>query len=183
MADGRPRWADAQVSVADPDPRWPELAVDLAASLGAALGPHRRSDVVHVGSTAVPGLRAKPVIDLMVVVDDLEDACSRRRAELVARRWVLVPPALDARPWRRLLVRPTADGGGRAAHLHLLPPGSPRWDEQIAFRDALRADRDLADEYAQLKTDLAAAYADREAYTDGKADFVRRVLADARPAR
>lgn len=76
-----------------------------------------------------------------------------------------------------------ADGGGRAAHLHLLPPGSPRWDEQIAFRDALRADRDLADEYAQLKTDLAAAYADREAYTDGKADFVRRVLADARPAR
>lgn len=70
------------------------------------------------------------------------------------------------------------------AHLHVLGQDTSRWQEQIAFRDALRADPTLHDSYARLKHRLAEAHpADREAYTDGKEDFIRRVLNDgkARP--
>lgn len=65
----------------------------------------------------------------------------------------------------------------RAAHLHVLPADSPRWVEQPAFRDALRDDSALVGRYAELKRALAVEHAiDREAYTEGKADFVRSVL-------
>ncbi len=88
-----------------------------------------------------------------------------------------MPPELDARRWRRLLVKVAA--GHRVAHLHLLDPGTPRWAEQLWFRDRLRARPGLAAEYAQLKRRLAREFADdREAYAEGKAAFVRRVLAE-----
>jgi GrpB-like predicted nucleotidyltransferase (UPF0157 family) len=68
--------------------------------------------------------------------------------------------------------------GHRIAHLHLLEPGTTRWVEQLRFRDRLRAQPALAAEYAELKRRLAREHADdREAYSDGKAAFVRRVLA------
>lgn len=172
MPDGTPAWAYAPVSLADPDPAWADLARVLAAELRTLLADALRSDVVHVGSTAVPGLRAKPVVDLMALVDDP----AVRAEELSAARWFLVSPELDRRPWRRLLVRPTDDERHRLAHLHLMAPGTARWHEQIAFRDRLRARPDLAAEYARLKDALVASTDDREAYTRGKTAFVRRAL-------
>jgi GrpB-like predicted nucleotidyltransferase (UPF0157 family) len=84
---------------------------------------------------------------------------------------------LDLRPWRRFLVKVAA--GHRVAHLHLLDPGTPRWAGQLWFRDRLRACPGLAAEYAELKRRLAREFADdRDAYTKGKAAFVRRVLAE-----
>ena len=86
-----------------------------------------------------------------------------------------VPPDLDQRPWRRFFVK-VADGR-RSAHLHVMSPDSPRWRQQLNFRDALRADPVLTAEYAALKRTLADQYADdREAYTAAKADFIRSVL-------
>jgi GrpB-like predicted nucleotidyltransferase (UPF0157 family) len=94
--------------------------------------------------------------------------------------WHLVPVELDARPWRRLLVLVVDDH--RAAHLHLLLATGRRWHEQLAFRDALRADPELVREYAGLKRALAAEHGtDREAYTAGKEGFVRRVLLRSTP--
>jgi hypothetical protein len=93
-------------------------------------------------------------------------AAERRRLLDLLDPWLLVPPELDARPWRRFLVKVAA--GHRVAHLHLLDPGAPRWAEQMWFRDRLRDRPGLAAEYA----------GDREAYAKGKAAFVRRVLAE-----
>jgi len=169
-----PAWATEHVQVQVWQPAWPRRGAQLCAELDAALAPWRVAPVEHVGSTAVPGLAAKPVLDVQAAVLDLERAGEVAQA-LAPAGWHLVPPELDARPWRRFLVQVV--DGHRAAHLHLLLAGSPRWSEQLAFRDALRADPALVRAYAELKRSLAAQHAtDREAYTDGKAAFVRSVL-------
>ncbi len=123
----------------------------------------------------MPGLAAKPIIDLQVPVAD-PDRIPGLEASLAPHGWHLVPPELDCRPWRRLLVEVV--DGRRAAHLHVLTLDGSRWAEQLAFRDALRADPDLAARYQARKHELAAVHAnDREAYTDGKVTFVEQVLA------
>ena len=89
---------------------------------------------------------------------------------LLGRNWRYVPPELDGRPWRRFFAKVSPDGRHRLAHLHLMSAGATRWDQQIRFRDALRASPALRDEYAAIKSRLASTYAgDRERYTDEKA--------------
>lgn len=169
-----PAWATEQVQVQPPHEEWQRRGHQQCRQLDAALARWLVAPVEHVGSTAVPGLAAKPVIDVQAAVVDLD--CAGAVAEVLEPAgWHLVPADLDARPWRRFLVQVV--DGRRAAHLHLLPAGSPRWAEQIAFREALRADPALVSRYAELKRTLAAKHAtDREAYTVGKGDFVRSVL-------
>lgn len=169
-----PAWATARVEVQPADPQWQRLGERLREELDVSLAPWLGAPVQHVGSTSVPGLPAKPVLDLQAAVLDLD--CADAVAEALAGQgWHLVPRELDARPWRRFLVQAVHDV--RVAHLHLLAVGSPRWFEQLAFRDALRADPDLRQRYAALKQELAAQHADdREAYTAGKADVVRAAL-------
>lgn len=145
--------------------------------LAELLAPWLVDGVEHVGSTAVPGLAAKPVIDLMASVSDPDTVVSQAGQRLTADGWCYVPPELDHRPWRRFFVKPDAPGLRRAAHLHLIQAGHARWAQQIAFRDALRDDDQLARRYAELKRRLAAQHADdREAYTDAKADFIADAL-------
>lgn len=128
----------------------------------------------HVGSTAVPGLAAKPVVDLMAPVRSLT-ASEEADAVLAGCGWRLVPPDLDQRPWRRLHVLPEDDR--RLAHLHLIEPDHPRWHEALAFRDRLRREPDLAAEYARLKRQAARRHGrDREVYTQAKSAFVEAVL-------
>jgi len=170
-------WAAEAVHVVAADPAWAEAGAAAAVELDVLLAPWLVGEVEHVGSTAVPGLDAKPVLDLQAPVVDL--ACAGEVAETLAPHgWNYVPPELDGRQWRRFLVHVTEDR--RTRHLHLLVSGSPRWREQLAFRDALRADTALATRYGQLKRALAAEHPeDREAYTEGKADLVRAVLDEA----
>ncbi len=167
-------WATARVEVRPADPRWQPLGEELQQELDGALAPWLAGPAEHVGSTAVPGLPAKPVLDLQAAVVDL--GCAPAVAEALAGSgWHLVPPELDARPWRRFLVQALRDV--RVAHLHLLTVGSERLTEQLAFRDALRADAGLRQRYAELKAALAAEHAnDREAYTEAKTDFIRAAL-------
>ena len=90
-----------------------------------------------------------------------------------------VPPEFDGRPFRRFFAKVTPDDRHRRAHLHLMAEGTDRWEQQLRFRDALRADPVLRDEYAAVKSRLARAHTeDRERYTDEKAKFVTRVLRD-----
>jgi GrpB-like predicted nucleotidyltransferase (UPF0157 family) len=170
-----PAWATEPVVIVDYDQGWALQAAQERRRLRTLLGPWLVDDIHHVGSTAIPGLPAKPIIDLMAGVGSLDAAPAMARV-LTPHHWHLVPPELDARQWRRLLVKVAA--GHRVAHLHLLDPGTTRWAEQLRFRDRLCARPALAAEYAELKRRLAREHADdREAYAEGKAAFVRRVLA------
>lgn len=173
---GWPAWATERVAVVDPDPAWAPRAANLIDDLRALLSAWLDGEIEHVGSTSVPGLPAKPTIDLMAPVGSLTEA-EDATGPLEAAGWHLVPPHLDGRPWRRMYVLP--DGSRRVAHLHLVERSHPRWADTLRFRDALRGDRSLATRYAEAKRAAARAHPDdREAYTSAKADFVREVLAE-----
>jgi GrpB-like predicted nucleotidyltransferase (UPF0157 family) len=156
-------------------PEWKTLFAAEAERLRAALGA-RSLAVEHVGSTAVEGLLAKPIIDIMVGVADLDDTDETVRAlEAIGyeRR-----PAGDIRG-RLFLV--LGQGDVRQIHLSLAEPTSDFWRDHLLFRDRLRADPEVAAEYESLKQDLAVRYPeDRLSYTEGKDAFIISVLALAR---
>jgi GrpB-like predicted nucleotidyltransferase (UPF0157 family) len=172
-----PAWAVEAVHLSAYDPGWPDRAAGYADELRPVLGQWLLGPIEHVGSTAIPGLVAKPVIDLMAQVADPDAVAGQAGGALDALNWRHVPPELDGRPWRRFFAKVSPDGQHRLAHLHLMSAGAARWDQQLLFRDTLCADPELRAEYAAVKARLASAYAgDRERYTDEKAAFVIRVL-------
>jgi GrpB-like predicted nucleotidyltransferase (UPF0157 family) len=178
MSEAVPAWAYERAEILPHDPRLAERARTERARLARFLGPWLVDGVEHVGSTAVPGLAAKPVIDLMASVTDLDAVVAQAGQRLAVGGWCYVPPELDSGgQWRRFFVQPDASGQRRVAHLHVIQAGHPRWADQIAFRDALRRDDRLARSYEDLKRRLAAAHpGDREAYTGAKSEFVAGVL-------
>ena len=132
-------------------------------------------DIEHIGSTAVPGLMAKPIIDMLAGVASMAEARSLSPVLLDAAYTTSAEfnAALSDRQW---FMR-WADGH-RTHHLHVVVHGSPAWAQHLRFRDALRADPVLAAAYAALKAELALRHPDdREAYTSAKAEFVRSVVA------
>jgi GrpB-like predicted nucleotidyltransferase (UPF0157 family) len=149
------------------DPAWPQLFEAERERLEEALAPWLAGGIHHIGSTAVPGLAAKPIIDMMAGVRDLEEA--RNAAEPLT---ALGYSYREHRPEAHLFVQ-TAYG------IHLTEPGSDIWRERLAFRDALRGDPELARQYAEWKLAHVADDPARGAYTAGKRPFVSRVLAAA----
>lgn len=163
---------DEPVRIAPWSAKWPAMFEREAAELRRAIGPWIEGGVHHVGSTAVPGLAAKPVIDIMVGVRSLDGsrACF---GELAALDYLYAPYRAEEMHW---FCKP--DPARRTHHLHLVPAGSERYLRTLAFRDRLRGDPDLAAGYEALKRRLAAAHAeDREAYTRAKAPFIEAALA------
>jgi GrpB-like predicted nucleotidyltransferase (UPF0157 family) len=162
------------------DPRWPRLFARARSELQTALGDAVVA-IEHIGSTAVPGLAAKPIIDIMVGVDSLD-----RGRSLVdpveTLGYEYVPEGEAEMPFRRYFRRrdPTLLPGFERAgyHLHMVEAAHPFWTTHLAFRDHLRGSAEEARAYERLKLALAARHADdRQAYTDAKAPFVRAVLA------
>ena len=130
--------------------------------------------VEHIGSTAVPGLGAKPIIDVMLGTPDIRLVESRLEA-LAADGWRYVPEFERSIPERRYFTKLERPPG--KFHLHAVPLGGTFWQRHLAFRDALRADERLADKYWRLKQLLAVRFRDdRAAYADGKSEFIRAVL-------
>jgi GrpB-like predicted nucleotidyltransferase (UPF0157 family)/GNAT superfamily N-acetyltransferase len=164
---------DEPVRLAPYDPAWPSRFDSESAALEAAIRGYAPGGIHHVGSTAVPDLEAKPIIDILVGVRSLEE--SRACFEPLARLGYVYAPYLpDEMHW---LCKPHPSR--RTHHLHLVPANSKRYRDELAFRDRLRADRTLAAEYAALKRALARRFEqDREAYTEAKSDFIRRALGD-----
>lgn len=159
------------------DPEWPARFAAEAARVRAALGDLARA-VEHVGSTAVPGLAGKPVLDLAVAVLDGADA-DACVAPLEALGYTHRGPYGDD-PRRRYYVRDGA-AGDRVAQLHLYVLPAAAWDEKLAFRDALRADPALREAYAAEKRHVADAVGwDKGAYSVAKGPFVERVLRELR---
>jgi GrpB-like predicted nucleotidyltransferase (UPF0157 family) len=125
----------------------------------------------HMGSTAVPGLIAKPVLDILAGYPRGADPAPYVRAFVDAG---YVHRGEQEIPGREFFRR----GDPRAYHVHLVAIGSPFWLDHLAFRDRLRADVALRDAYAALKWELAGRFPnDRASYIEGKTDFVRSVLA------
>src|SRR5215470_13531018 len=129
MSDAVPPWAHEVPELHPHDPRWGQRAQPEHDRLAELLEPWLVDGVEHVGSTAVPGLAAKPVIDLMASVGDLDVVAREASRLLAADGWCAVPPDLDGRPWRRFFVKPDASGRRRMAHLHMIPSGHVRWRE------------------------------------------------------
>ena len=127
MDDAVPAWAYEKPAIHPHDPQWSGAAEIERIQLSELLAPWLVDGVEHVGSTAVPGLAAKPIIDLMASVTDLDLVTGQALAGLTAQGWCYVPPELDQRPWRRFFVKPDGSGQHRIAHLHLIPVGHPRW--------------------------------------------------------
>ena len=154
---------------------WAAAFEEEAQALAEALG-DAALDIQHVGSTAVPGLIAKPILDLILAVSDL-DAASEMMPALASCGWNYRPSG-DTEGRRYFVKGPPAL---RIGHLSLVVSNSPAWNAQVRFRDLLRQRTDVVARYASLKEDLARRYsANRLAYTLGKADFIAQMLSEPR---
>jgi len=162
------------VIIADYDPAWPVQAAAEITRIRAALG-DRLLAIEHIGSTSVPGLAAKPLLDLMGGLRSLDEA--RACVPMTEALGYHYEPG-DSIPDRIYFNK--GPEGARTHHLYLVELGGEYWVRHIAFRDALRANPALAAEYAALKRRLAAEYgSDRIGYTDAKTDFIVAVEAKA----
>ena len=165
-----------EVALVPYDPQWPSL-FEAERNRLVRLFPTQFVDIQHFGSTAIPGMPAKPVIDLLAGVESMAVADSlvepllnssyttsaEFNATLVDRRWFM--------RWAN---------GRRTHHLHIVVHGGAEWRTRLRFRDILRTDTELAHRYALLKEELAAQRSvDREAYTCAKSEFVLSVVGDA----
>lgn len=164
------------VEIAEYDASWPERFDDERALLVEALGDAVVGGIHHVGSTAVPGLASKPIIDILVGVRDL--AAARGCIPVVEQLGYLYAPyRADEMAW---FCKPHPEA--RTHHLHLVPAGSARYRNELAFRDRLRTDPADAAAYEALKRDLAERFGtDREAYTEGKSAVVAELLRRSLP--
>jgi GrpB-like predicted nucleotidyltransferase (UPF0157 family) len=161
---------EAPVEIVSYDPAWPIRFAEEAGVLRGALAEWLVGPIEHIGSTAVPGLAAKPVIDIMAAVQTLEASRSAISAAS-ALGYCYFPYRPDSEHW---FCKPSP--AFRTHHLHLVPIDSPQWRRAVAFRDYLRAHSDVAGEYETLKRQLALEYRDdREAYTQAKHPFITRI--------
>jgi GrpB-like predicted nucleotidyltransferase (UPF0157 family) len=139
--------------------------------LETVLGSSAVGGIHHVGSTAVPGLEAKPIVDILVGVSSLESA--RPRFEGLGTAGYLYAPYESQQMHWFCKPHPSQ----REFHLHLVPVNSPRFQDELAFRDLLRSNAEVAREYVELKKLLAARFrTEREGYTNGKSNFIINAL-------
>jgi GrpB-like predicted nucleotidyltransferase (UPF0157 family) len=155
------------VEVIDYDPTWPEEFERLKSRILAALGDHVLR-VEHVGSTAVPGLAAKPSVDLYAVVKDMDEATRFLRALGYVPEGELGVPGRLGIGWPE---------GEERHHLYICSPDHVGLETVVRFRDYMRTYVRQADEYADLKRELAGRCRDdRDAYAAGKSTFIAAIL-------
>jgi GrpB-like predicted nucleotidyltransferase (UPF0157 family) len=165
--------AQGIVRLAAYNPEWPQLFTAEKLRLQAAIGPHVL-DIQHVGSTSIPGMNAKPIIDIAIAVASFEAA------------FVCVPPVEqlgyeykgeNGIPRRHYFSR----GAPCTHHIHMVELSSSDWINQILFRDYLIRHPAAAGEYAALKQALARQYpTDRKVYTGQKAPVIERIIEQAK---
>jgi GrpB-like predicted nucleotidyltransferase (UPF0157 family) len=170
----------SEVVLTDYQPQWSAQFVRVATELRSVFA-CAEVQIEHIGSTAVPGLCAKPVLDMLLGAAGLA-VVQGSIASLAALGFVYRPEYEDELPGRRYFVRP-AHALPRV-HLHAVVRGGELWHTHLRFRDRLRQDSATRDRYATLKRELAARHRDdKAAYTQAKAPFIQALLADLqRPA-
>ncbi len=159
------------------DPDWKRCYQVEETAIQAQIGQHIRA-ITHVGSTAVPGLAAKPIIDIMVGVDRLAEALACI-APLQHLDYTYHPEYESLMPERRYFTRQNL--GLDTHHLHLVELTSEFWDRHLVFRDYLRNHAEIARRYEALKLKLAEQFKfQRHVYTDAKTKFIETVIRQAR---
>jgi GrpB-like predicted nucleotidyltransferase (UPF0157 family) len=162
---------DEQVQVRPYDPQWPARFESERRLLQQAIGEFVIGGIHHVGSTAVSGLDAKPIIDILAGTSSLDNA--RACVGLLAPLGYLYAPYRATEMHWFCKPHPSR----RTHHLHLVPVTSVRYRDELRFRDHLRSHRQASDEYARLKQSLAGQFRrDRDAYTQAKTAFVEDIL-------
>jgi len=167
-----------EVEIADYDPRWPLLFDEEAKRLRAVLDPSLIVGLEHFGSTAIPGLSAKTIIDILIAVRSL--AAAQEPFVEVLRELDYVYWAGNPKKNRMFFVKGMPPfGSKRSHHIHVTEPHGEMW-QRLTFRDYLRAHPQEAQTYERLKRRLAAEHqTDREAYTDAKSAYVESVMRKA----
>lgn len=166
------------IIIEDYQPRWPEFFSQEASQIQNLIGTYITA-IEHIGSTAVPGLAAKPIIDMLIGVKCLADAPSFI-PPLQQFGYIYVPEYEQGLPERRYLYK--QEHGEDTYHLHMVELQSDFFLRHLAFRDYLRAHPEAVAEYAALKIRLASEFgSDREGYTDAKTDFIHSIERKAQP--
>jgi len=163
---------DDSVHLVDYDPAWPEKFNEFSDWLRERLGPDVALKIEHFGSTSIPGMIAKPMIDVLVEVPSFPEAKQRALPSLNNEKWEY---------WwysdHMTFVRRDRLMGPRTHHVHMMPRGRDL-RSRLAFRDYLRSHVEDASRYATLKRQLAKSHqTTREHYTDAKAVFVNEIVA------
>lgn len=162
------------------DPAWPRSFEQQSGPVAAALRPWLIGPVEHIGSTAVPGLAAKPIIDMLARITDYE-AGRRLITAMNAIGWVPAPEPHDqqTRTWEFCF----PNVARRTHHLHVVEHRSAAWHTWLTLRDHLRNHPTDAAEYARIKRELATANQhDRPAYRAGKAPFIQELIRRITPS-
>jgi GrpB-like predicted nucleotidyltransferase (UPF0157 family) len=165
--------ADQSIELIDDDPNWPARFVEQKTRLTMILNSWLAGEIEHIGSTSVPGLRSKPIVDILAPVQSL---VSSRAAMPILEEdgWLFWAddPNQDYRLWF-LRPNPTA----RTHHLQIIQHDHPSFQALIVFRDVLRRDVKARAAYSALKADLANKHqSDRNAYSNAKTEFVQAIL-------
>lgn len=179
----RPEPFSVAVEMHEPDPGWPDLFASDAADIATALGDVALA-IDHVGSTSVPGLPAKPVIDILLQVPDPADEDAYVPALVRLGYWLQIrePDWLE----HRVLYQRTDRGCAHDINLHVLSPdlGGDEIARLLDLRDWLRTHRDDRDRYAAVKRDLAGRrWRFVQDYADAKSEIVEALLAKVAQAR
>jgi len=166
--------SNSVIEIVDYEPEWPRLFEGAAARLRAA-APSLIVAVEHIGSTAVPGLAAKPIVDLMpAVAAGHRDELDRCVGPIVALGYEYIAAYEDELPYRRFF---RLRGADRRHNVHLVEQGGEFWVRHLAFRDILRTHPQVAAQYAALKASLALRYDDVNDYAAAKTEFIESTLA------
>jgi GrpB-like predicted nucleotidyltransferase (UPF0157 family) len=159
------------IVVVDYDSRWPAMFEAERARLLEVVGDWV-AGIEHIGSTSVPGLAAKPVIDILIGVRALAEADAHCIEPICGLGYEYVPEFETVMPFRRYFRRLTPDGN-HTHHIHLVEKESDFWERHLLFRDYLRAHPERAREYEALKRRLAPQFSDVNDYAEAKTAFIR----------
>lgn len=160
------------------DPSWEASAQEAASRLREILGEDAK-DVQHIGSTSIRGILAKPIVDMAVGVDKLEDM-RRHDPELAEGGFLFRGEDMPG----QLLYVLAGPEDSRTHHIHVVLWGGRDWNNYINFRDYLNCHPDMAQRYSQLKEELCGKYAgDRGSYTQSKQALIDEILTRAREWR
>lgn len=166
-----------KIIIVEYDPRWPFMFAEESANIAEVLGKDLVVGIEHIGSTAVPGLAAKPIIDLLVKVDSLVKAKQGAISPLEQLGYAYWSDNPDQA--RMFFVKGLPPNSPRTHHIHIIELDSIL-RERLLFRDYLREHPEEAFRYAQLKRQLAQQFlTDREAYTNGKTEYVQSIIQKA----
>lgn len=161
-----------KIEIVEYNPEWIDLYESMKDLFFGSFG-DKIARIEHIGSTSVPGLCAKPIIDILLGVKTLEDADSII-PNMIELGYEYISKYEDEMPYRRYFDK--VENGISKYHVHTVVINSSFWNRHIKFRNILRSDDKIRDEYCKLKKELAKKeWKDANEYADAKTEFIRRI--------